>query len=99
MGSKIGGFLRIFTNKTNAVGFHVTLSKDTNTSKFSSCHIDKEAKDSSRHTGGSTDKLSGELNYELGCFVKFSTLMYIHQVENVHTHIQIFEIKKEILIF
>ena len=99
MGSKIGGFLRIFTNKIKAVGFRFTLSKDTNTSKFSSCHIDKEAKDSSCHTGGSADNLSGELDYELVCSVKFSILMYIHQVENVHTHIQIFVIKKEILTF
>lgn len=98
MGSKIGGFLRIFTNKIKAVGFHFTSSKDTNRSKFSSCHIDKEAKDSC-HTGGSANNLSGELDYELVCSVKFSILMYINQVENVHTHIQIFVIKKEILTF
>ena len=97
MGSKIGGFLRIFTKKIKAVGFHFISSKDTNTSKLSSCHIDKEAKDSSCHTGGSANNLSGELDYELACSVKFSILMYIHQVENVHTHIQIFVIKKEIL--
>lgn len=99
MGSKIGGFLSIFTNKIKAVGFHFTSSKNTNTSKFSSCHIDKEAKDSSCHTGGSADNLSGELDYELARSVKFSILMYIHQVENVHTHIQVFVIKRDFNFF
>lgn len=46
----------------------------------------KKQKDPSRHAGGSIDDLSRELNYKLVCFVKFFTLMYIHQAKDVYTH-------------
>lgn len=89
MGSKTGDFLRIFTNKNKSdkVSLHFKVKIPIQANSLLVILIKKQ-KGPSCLAGGSTDDVSGELNNKLGCFVKFPTLVYIHQVEIVFTHIQ-----------
>lgn len=72
-------------NKSGGVSLHFKVKIGTQANSPLVMLIKKQ-KDPSRHAGGSIDDLSRELNYKLVCFVKFFTLMYIHQAKDVYTH-------------